>query len=88
MGGAVAPIVKPIAKVVGLAPSAPAQAAAPAAAPAAPMAEAAAVGQARAEREITGALASRRKRGRASTVLGSADETAAAQTATKTLLGQ
>lgn len=88
MGGVAAPIIKPIAKVVGLAPKAPAPASAPAA-PAAPTAEAASVGQARADREITGALATRRsKRGRASTVLGAADDTAAAQTAVKTLLGQ
>lgn len=88
MGGVAAPIVKPIAKVVGLAPKAPAPAAAPAA-PAAPAPEPAAVGQARADREITGALAgARRKRGRASTVLGAGDDTAAAQTAVKTLLGQ
>ncbi len=87
MGGVVQSVTKPIAKLVGVAPSAPAQASAPAA-PAAPMAEPAAAGQARAEREISGALAGRRKRGRASTVLGASDETAAAQTATKTLLGQ
>lgn len=89
MGGVAAPIVKPIAKVVGLAPKAPAPAAAPAPTPAAPTPEPAAVGQARADREITGALAgARRKRGRASTVLGAGDDTAAAQTAVKTLLGQ
>lgn len=88
MGGVVQSVTKPIAKAIGVAPSAPAQAAAPAA-PAAPMAEPAAAGQARAEREIAGALSARRgKRGRASTVLGASDDTAAAQTATKTLLGQ
>lgn len=85
MGGVVREVTKPIAKVVGAAPAA----ASPVAAVAKkePTPEPAAVGQARAEQEMAGALAGRRKRGRASTVLGASDETAAVQTATKTLLG-
>ena len=87
MGGVVQAVTKPVAKLVG--------AAAPAASPVAAIAQAVekkpeptAVGQARAEQEMAGALSGRRKRGRASTVLGASDDTAAAQTATKTLLGQ
>jgi hypothetical protein len=91
MGGVAAPIVKPIAKAVGLAPSAPAPAAAPA-----PVSKALesrpedrAAGLGRAEEEVAGALAARRgKRGRASTVLGAADDTAGGMTATKRLLGE
>lgn len=89
MGGAVASIAKPVAKLVGVAPSAPAAAPAPVASAVSAKPEDRAVGLGRAESEIQGQLAARRgKRGRASTVLGAADETAAGGTATKRLLGE
>lgn len=89
MGGVVQSVTKPIAKAIGVAPSAPAAAAAPVAAAVSAKPEDRAVGLGRAESEIQGQLAARRgKRGRASTVLGAADETAAGGTATKRLLGE
>jgi hypothetical protein len=90
MGGVAAPIVKPIAKAVGLAPSAPAAAApAPVSKALESRPEDRAAGLGRAESEIAGQLAARRgRRGRASTVLGAADEVAGGMTAAKRLLGE
>jgi hypothetical protein len=92
MGGAVQAVTKPIVKAVGLAPSAPAVAApAPvsAALEARQSPEDRAAGLGRAESEIQGQLAARKgRRGRASTVLGAADETAGGMTASKRLLGE
>jgi hypothetical protein len=87
MGG----VVQAVAKPLGLAPKAPV--AAPAPAPAALEAkqgpEDRAAGLGRAESEIQGQLAARKgRRGRASTVLGAADETAGGMTAAKRLLGE
>lgn len=89
MGGAVQAVTKPIAKVIGVAPSAPAAAAAPVSAAMAAKPEAASVGLGRAESEVQAQLAARRgKRGRASTVLGGQDEVDTGGTATKRLLGE
>jgi hypothetical protein len=88
MGG----VVQAVAKPLGLAPKAPV--AAPAPAPAAALEakqtpEDRAAGLGRAESEIQGQLAARKgRRGRASTVLGAADETAGGMTAAKRLLGE
>jgi hypothetical protein len=89
MGG----VVQAVAKPLGLAPKAPVAAPAPAPAPAALEAkqgpEDRAAGLGRAESEIQGQLAARKgRRGRASTVLGAADETAGGMTAAKRLLGE
>ena len=87
MGGVVAPVVK----AVGLAPKAPVAAPAPVAAAleAKQTPEDRAAGLGRAESEIQGQLAARKgRRGRASTVLGAADETAGGMTASKRLLGE
>jgi hypothetical protein len=89
MGG----VVQAVAKPLGLAPKAPV--AAPAPAPVSKALEARqspedrAAGLGRAESEIAGQLAARKgRRGRASTVLGAADETAGGMTAAKRLLGE
>jgi hypothetical protein len=87
MGG----VVKPVARAVGLAPSAPIAAPAPASAAieAKQTPEDRAAGLGRAESEIQGQLAARKgRKGRASTVLGAADETAGGMTAAKRLLGE
>jgi hypothetical protein len=89
MGGVVKQVVAPVAKLAGVAPSAPAAAAAPVATSVVAKPEDRAAGLGRAEEEVAGALAARRgKRGRASTVLGAADDTAGGMTATKRLLGE
>ena len=85
MGG----VAKPVAKMVGLTKSvvAPPPAAAVAEKKESPADRAAGLG--RAETEIAGQLAARKsRRGRASTVLGAADETAGGMTASKRLLGE
>jgi hypothetical protein len=89
MGGVVQSVVKPVAKLAGVAPSAPAAAAAPVATSVVAKPEDRAAGLGRAESEIAGQLAARKgRRGRASTVLGAADETAGGMTASKRLLGE